>query len=175
MRFMKALQSEVLVPEIYHMNASKTDTEAFRAKIMKFPEFIATYAAYFYKAYPLDMSQYQGLFRGTRIPNRDKDTIYRNDSSKHILIMKGGNFYTLEALDTNGNIRTPEFVNSQLRYLASMNTPTAAHPMGALTSQNRRIWAAARNHIISLSSRNADNMSLIDSALFCINLDETSK
>lgn len=72
MRFMKSLNAEILVPEIYHMNASKTDTEAFRAKIMRFPTFLATYAAYFYKAYPLDMSQYKGLFGATRIPKRDK-------------------------------------------------------------------------------------------------------
>lgn len=174
MRFMKSLKAEILVPEIFHMNASKTDTNSFRSKIMKFPTFIATYAAYFYKAYPLDMSQYHGLFGATRIPQRDKDVIYRNDKTKHILVLKDGNFYTIDVLDANGNIRAPEFIFSQLKYLASMNPAEAKIPIGALTTQNRRIWAASRNHLTSLSTRNADNMTLIDSALFCICLDNTT-
>lgn len=171
MRFMKSLKSEILVPEIFHMSAAKTDTPEFRSKIMRFPTFIATYAAYFYKAYPLDMSQYKGLFGATRIPKRDKDEIYRNESTKHVVVMKDGNFYTIEVLDASGNIRSPEFVYSQLKYLAQMNPAPAANPIGALTTQNRRVWAAARKHLTSLSTRNADNMTAIDSALFCISLD----
>jgi carnitine O-palmitoyltransferase 2 len=174
MRFMKSLKAEILVPEIFHMDPKKTDTESFRSKIMKFPTFIATYAAYFYKAYPLDMNQYHGLFGATRIPKRDQDVIYRNETTKHVLVMKDGNFYTIEVLDASGNIREPEFIYSQLKYLASMNPVPAENPVGALTTQNRRIWAAARTHLTGLSTRNADNMSVIDSALFCINLDNTT-
>lgn len=174
MRFMKSLKDEILVPEIYHMNASKTDNENFRSKVMKFPSFIATYAAYYYKAYPLDMSQFKGLFGATRIPQRDKDIIYRNETTKHVLVMKEGNFYTMDVLGANGNILEPDIIYSQLKYLASINPAEAAHPIGALTSQNRRVWAAARTHLTSLSSKNSDNMSLIDSALFCISLDNTT-
>lgn len=173
LRFLKSLRAEVLVPEIFHMDAKKTDTPEFRSKIMKFPTFIATYAAYFWKAYPLDMYQYQGLFGATRIPQRDMDVIYRNETTKHVLVMKDGNFYSIEVLDSSGNIREPEFVYSQLKYLASINPAPAANPIGALTTQNRRIWSAARTHLTGLSTKNADNMSVIDSALFCICLDNT--
>ncbi|CAG9798634.1 unnamed protein product [Chironomus riparius] len=174
MRFMKSLNDQILVPEIFHMDASKTDTDAFRSKIMKFPSFIATYAAYFYKAYPLDMVQYQGLFAATRIPKRDKDVIERFKNVKHVLIMKDGHFYAVEVLDENGNIRNPEFIYSQIKYLMSMNVPENEDPIAALTTQNRRLWAAARNHLVSISSKNADSMKLIDSALFCLNLDNTT-
>lgn len=88
--------------------------------------------------------------------------------------MKDGNFYTLDVFDSNGNIQSPEFIITQLKYLASLNPQEAKHPIAALTTQNRRIWAAARNHLTSLSTRNADNMTLIDSALFCISLDNTT-
>lgn len=174
MRFMKSLQEEILVPEIFHMDTSKTDTSAFRSKIMKFPSFIATYVAYYYKAYPLDMSQYQGLFAGTRIPKRDKDEIERFKNIRHILVMKNGHFYTLEVLDHAGNIREPEFIYSQIKYLMTITEGNSSHPLGALTSQNRRVWAAARNHLINLSTKNADSLKAIDSALFCINLDDTT-
>ena len=174
LRFMKSLKAEVLVPEIYHINPAKTDTESFRKKIMMFPSFIATYAAYFYKAYPLDMNQYKGLFGATRIPQRDKDVIYRNETTRHVVVLKDGNFYTIEVLDANGDIYEPEFIITQLKYLASLNLAPAAHPIASLTTQNRRIWAAARNHLTSLSTKNADNMTLIDSALFAISLDNTT-
>lgn len=174
LRFMKSLKAEILVPEIFHMSASKTDTETFRSKIMKFPTFIATYAAYFYKAYPLDMSQFQGLFGATRIPHRDKDVIYRNDKTKHIVVMKAGNFYTIDVMDSIGNICDPDVIYTQLKYLDAMEPAPAESPIGSLTTQNRRIWASARNHIISLSTKNADNMTMIDSALFCICLDATN-
>lgn len=173
LRFMNSLKAEILVPEIFHMSASKTDTESFRSKIMKFPEFIATYAAYFYKAYPLDMSQYKGLFGATRIPKRDKDVIYRSDKTRHVVVLKAGNFYTIEVLDKSGNIREPEFILTQLKYLASINPSEAKNPIAALTTSNRRVWAAARSHLISLSTKNADNLTLIDSALFAISLDDT--
>lgn len=174
MRFMKSLKDEILVPEIFHMDASKTDTPEFRSKIMKFPSFIATYAAYYYKAYPLDMYQYQGLFAATRIPKRDKDEIERFKNIRHVLISKDGNFYAVDVLDGNGNIREPEFIYSQIKYLMSLNEPENQNPIGALTSQNRKTWWAARNHIVSLSEKNADNLKAIDSALFCINLDNTT-
>lgn len=174
MRFMKSLKDEILVPEIFHMDASKTDTPEFRSKIMKFPSFIATYVAYYYKAYPLDMYQYQGLFAGTRIPKRDKDEIERFKNIRHVLVMKNGHFYTVEALDSDGNVREPEFIYSQLKYLMSLNDEPSKIPLGALTTQNRRVWAAARNHLVSLSPKNANSMKKIDSALFCINLDDTT-
>lgn len=174
MRFMKSLNNEILVPEIFHMDPSKTDTEAFRSKIMKFPSFIATYVAYYYKAYPLDMVQYSGVFGATRIPKRDKDEIARFKNTRHVLITRDGHFFAVEVLDENGNIREPEFIYSQVKYLMTMNETENLNPLGALTSQNRRIWAAARNHIVSLSTKNADNMKAIDSALFCINLDNTT-
>lgn len=174
LRFMKSLKAEILVPEIYHMNAAKTDTESFRKKIMRFPTFIATYAAYFYKAYPLDMNQYKGLFGATRIPQRDKDVIYRNETTRHVVVIKDGNFYTIEALDKNGDIYEPEYILAQMKYLASINPEPAKNPLGALTTQNRKVWATARNHLTTLSSKNADNMTLIDSALFVICLDNTT-
>lgn len=174
LRFMNSLRAEVLVPEIYHMDARKTDTPEFRAKIKKFPEFMATYVAYFYKAYPLDMSQFTGLFGATRVPQRDKDLIVRNGKSRHILVVKGGKFFTIDVIDENGHMQSPEFIYSQLQYLNTLKSLDDGNTFGSLTTQNRKIWSQARNHIVGLSSQNAQNMDLIDSALFCMCLDDTS-
>lgn len=61
------------------------------------------YGAYLFKAFPLDMSQFHGLFNATRIPLSNKDKIFQDTTCNHIVVQKGGNFYTFDVLDSNGN------------------------------------------------------------------------
>lgn len=60
------------------------------------------YGAYLFKAFPLDMSQFPGLFNATRIPQMDKDRIFRDPTSKHVVVQRNGNFYVFDVLDSNG-------------------------------------------------------------------------
>lgn len=62
------------------------------------------YGAYLFKAFPLDISQFVGLFGATRIPLLNKDKIFRDLNSKHVLVQKGGNFYTFDVFDSDGKI-----------------------------------------------------------------------
>lgn len=55
------------------------------------------------KVFPLDMSQFVGLFGATRLPRLNKDEIFRDPTSKHVIVQKQGNFYAFDVLDTNGN------------------------------------------------------------------------
>lgn len=48
------------------------------------------------------------------------------------------------------------------------------NPIGVLTTENRNKWATLRKHLLKISSDNEKSMNLIDSALFCINLDDTT-
>ena len=52
--------------DIYHMKPEKTKTDAFARKMRLLPKMVSWYGAYFYEAYPLDMSQYGRLFQSTR-------------------------------------------------------------------------------------------------------------
>lgn len=71
--------------------------------------FISRYGAYLFKAFPLDMSQFPGLFGATRIPQVGKDRIFRDPSSKHVLVQKNGHFYVFDVLDSDGQY---QFYNS---------------------------------------------------------------
>lgn len=102
LRFMKSLKEDLLEPEVFHLNADKSNTDTYRKVMKMVPNFIATYASYAFKAFPLDMSQYQGLFNATRIPRIGKDKIFRVGSSKHLLVVKDGHFYSVDVLDENG-------------------------------------------------------------------------
>lgn len=103
LRFMRSLRALQLAPEVFHLNPKESDTEKYR-QLMRFtPSVISTYASYLFKAYPLDMSQYEGLFGATRIPEMGKDRIYRSTDSRHILVIKKGHLYAVDVLDRNGN------------------------------------------------------------------------
>lgn len=46
---MKSLDSEILEPEVFHLNPGKSDTQNYR-KVMKImPSLYATYASYLFK------------------------------------------------------------------------------------------------------------------------------
>lgn len=42
-----------------------------------------------------------------------------------------------------------------------------------MTTENRDTWAKARKNLVGLSNKNAANLEMIDSALFCLCLDDT--
>jgi carnitine O-palmitoyltransferase 2 len=48
------------------------------------------------------MSQYGSLFNTTRIPKINKDSLFQNESAKHMVVVKGGHFYIFDVFDKNG-------------------------------------------------------------------------
>ncbi|XP_053673314.1 carnitine O-palmitoyltransferase 2, mitochondrial [Anopheles nili] len=173
LRFMKSLRAKYLEPEVFHLNPAKSDTSKFRTVTSLMPSIISTYVAYTFQAYPLDMSQYQGLFGATRIPELGKDRIYRNESSRHVLVMRNGNMYAVDVLDESGNIEQPATLYARFERILSDGKPPAGDPLGLLTTENRDTWAAARTHLGQLGD-NEKSLALVDSALFCLCLDEST-
>ena len=102
LRFMRSLRAQTLEPEVFHLNPKESNTEKYRNIMRMTPSAISTYVSYLFKAYPLDMSQYGGLFGATRIPEKGKDRIYRNNDSRHIVVIKQGHIYAVDVLDRDG-------------------------------------------------------------------------
>jgi carnitine O-palmitoyltransferase 2 len=50
------------------------------------------------------MSQYGSLFNTTRIPKINKDSLFQNESAKHMVVLKGGNFYIFDVFDKDGKL-----------------------------------------------------------------------
>ncbi|XP_017471616.1 PREDICTED: carnitine O-palmitoyltransferase 2, mitochondrial isoform X2 [Rhagoletis zephyria] len=175
MRFWRSLQADLLEPEIYHLNAKKSDTQGFRNLVRLVPRNVATYAAYAFKAFPLDMSQYSRLFGVSRIPGKGKDWLVQHENSKHILVMRGGNMYSVDVLDKDGNIEQPRVIMRRLNAALNLDKQAGPSPVpiGVLTSINRDEWATVRQHLIE--NLGAENKRLIetevDSALFCLCFD----
>lgn len=172
LRFMKSLRQGILEPEVFHLNPKKSDTDLFRTVTRMLPSSISWYGAYLFNAYPLDMSQYEGLFNATRIPKKEKDQIFRNPSARHILVMRKGNFFIFDVLDENGHIMEPAYITSCLQHILEDTSPLNQYPLGVLTTENRDVWADARSHLESCGNKEA--LKLIDSSIFCICLDDDS-
>lgn len=172
LRFMNSLRRGILEPEVFHMNPAKSDTDKFRRIVKMVPTMIATYVAYTFKAYPLDMSQYEGLFAATRIPEPDKDRIFRAANPKHVVIFAKGHAYSMDVLDEHGNIEAPAVILGRLQHVMNLAEKTTPNefPVAVLTTENRNVWASLRKHIMKLG--NGNSLRLIDSALFAISLDE---
>ncbi|XP_026098874.1 carnitine O-palmitoyltransferase 2, mitochondrial [Carassius auratus] len=169
-RFMKTLRAGLLEPEVFHLNPAKSDTDSFKRLIRWVPPSISWFGAYMVNAYPLDMSQYFRLFNSTRIPKYKCDQLFTGDKGRHLLIIRRGNLYVFDLLDRDGNLIKPAEVQAHLKYILTDPTQAPAFPLGVLTSENRDTWAGLRQKL--LDTGNGEALHLVDTALFCLCLDE---
>ncbi|CAL8077711.1 unnamed protein product [Orchesella dallaii] len=173
LRFLKSLDNEILEPEVFHLSPGKTDTMSYRRVMNMMPTAFATYASYLYKAFPLDMSQYPSLFRTSRIPKPGIDQLLKGDKDvRHIAVMRNGNVYSVEVLDSDGNILPISVLMGSLEFILNDQTPPAKDPIGVMTTENRNKWADVREHLVTSSLRNQNSLAMIDTALFVLSLDE---
>lgn len=170
LRFYRSLKDNVLEPEVYHLNPKKSDTDLFRTVCSNVPSMFSWYAAFLFKAYPLDMSQYPNLFGSTRIPETDKDRIYRKPHTRHIVVQRNCNFYTFDVLDENGYILEPSQILGALKQILIDSKPPNKYPIGVFTSLERNKWATLRHKLID--DGNANSLKIIDTALFNLCLDD---
>lgn len=96
--------------------------------------------------------------------------MFTDEKKDHILVISKGRYYTFPVLDSNGNILPPEEIHACVDYIVNKRCDDAQHSLGVLTSLDRNKWAELREKLESLN--NKENLRQIDSALFCISLDD---
>ncbi|KAE8610251.1 hypothetical protein XENTR_v10012059 [Xenopus tropicalis] len=170
MRFLKTMRAGYLEPEIFHLNPAKSDTLTFRKLIRFVPSSLSWYGAYMVNAYPLDMSQYFRLFNGTRIPKPNRDELWTDEKGRHLLVLRKGNFYVFDVIDKDGNIVKASEIQAHLQHILSDTTPAPEFPLGYLTSEERNTWAVLRQKL--LNNGNQEALAKVDSAVFCLCLDD---
>ncbi|CAJ0930931.1 unnamed protein product, partial [Mesorhabditis belari] len=168
-RIRRALDEEVLAPEVFHLNPKKSDTKFFRTVCKSLPPSLSWFGAVAFKAFPLDMSQYKSLFCGSRLPKKEKDVLYLDRSQKHFAVLHGGRVYTVRLFDDNGHIIQPERVHASLASILSQSSANADESVGALTAADRDTWAVAREELEGLG--NAETLRAVDGAMFVLCLD----
>ncbi|XP_051930293.1 carnitine O-palmitoyltransferase 2, mitochondrial [Hippocampus zosterae] len=171
-RFMKTLRAGLLEPEVFHLDPARSDTDAFKKLIRWAPSRLAWYGAYMVNAYPLDMSQYFRLFNSTRLPRPGRDRLFTDPAARHLLVMRKGNMYVFDVLDRHGDMLPPAQIRDNLSYILSDATPPPDFPLGALTTENRDVWAGLRDKLVA--GGNGEALTAVDSALFCLCLDDVA-
>ncbi|CAI5710242.1 unnamed protein product [Peronospora destructor] len=126
------------------------------------------------KKTPVCATAYKYMFNACRIPRRKQDSyrIYDPKTHTHAVVMRHNKFYKLELLDP----RTREPLDFEALYFQLARILDAAgateSALGALTSQNRDVWADARKELIRASPKNEESLRAIESSLLIVNMDD---
>ncbi|CAL8105249.1 unnamed protein product [Calicophoron daubneyi] len=170
LRFCQLLRSNRLEPEVYHLDAKKSKTQFFNRTIRLVPKSLACYAAYLFKAYPLDMSQYSNMFNATRIPQPVEDRLFVDSSARHLLVIYRGQMYAFDVFDQYGGVVSPRQLLSNISFILQQPVLINTPGLGTITALPRDEVFKARERLKSLGNEGA--LQVIDSALFALVLDD---
>ncbi|CAG01602.1 unnamed protein product, partial [Tetraodon nigroviridis] len=151
LRFMKTLRAGLLEPTVFYSEPSKSNRHLFERVIRWVPPSLSWYGAHMVNAYPLDMSQYHRISNSTRIPRRGRDELVTHEEGRHIVVMRKGNMYVFDVVDRDGNLLKPAEIQAHLKYILD-------------------VWAHLRDKLVHCG--NADNLRTMESAIFCLCLDD---
>lgn len=132
---------------------------------------------------PLSMDQNRYLFSTTRIPGAEQDTVrapYSDAESglstaQHILVFYRGNIFRLDVIGPGGTPHSLDDLGTGLQAVLAAGAQRAADPVGHLTTKARAEWAASRAALLdSGDTVNADALETIETALFCVALEDVA-
>nr|WP_184478619.1 choline/carnitine O-acyltransferase [Saccharopolyspora gloriosae] len=126
------------------------------------------------------MEQNKFLFSTTRIPGEQQDTVrtpYSADHpgpspARHIVVFFRGNLFRLDVIAPDGTPHDLADLAAGLEEVRKAGTSRAAvdDAVGNLTTKARADWARTRQRLLDLG--NADELDTVESALFCVCLED---
>ncbi len=132
----------------------------------------------------LSMEQNKFLFATTRIPGDEQDTVRAPYSeaepgpskSTHILVFHRGNMFRMEVLDDAGRPYSREDLAAGVQAVLKAGEVRAERDtsVGHLTTMARTEWAGARRRLIACDPANPAALEEVETALFCLCLEDTS-
>lgn len=170
--FRNALEEGQLEPDMFHLNPAKSDTELFRNTVRLVPSSLSWYAAYLWKVFPLDMTQYPHLLCSTRLPRVGQDQLVSHPGHSHVVVMRNGHMYSISAAESDGSPASTRTLACQLQWILDQPPEPPSHPISYLSATNRDWWAAVREELESVSEGNRESLEVLDSALFVLCLDD---
>ncbi|SHN45301.1 choline/carnitine O-acyltransferase [Cryptosporangium aurantiacum] len=131
---------------------------------------------------PQTMEQNKYLFSTTRIPGEVQDTVrgpYGNgwdgpSRARHILVLHRGVARKVDVLGPGGEPYALDEIAGALQSVLDAGSDAASHPVGHLTTKARAAWAADRQALLALDPANAAALDDVESALFCVCLEDVA-
>ncbi|CAG9825538.1 unnamed protein product [Phaedon cochleariae] len=118
---------------------------------------------------PLDMNQYKKIFGTCRVPKKNVDEIEFNSESRHIIVVRNNNFFSIEVIKENMKRCSFKDILGMLHSVLNEST-NLGDPVGILTTENRNNWSRAYDELIK-DPLNRDSVAKIQKSLFLVALD----
>jgi carnitine O-acetyltransferase len=124
------------------------------------------------------MASYKWLFHGCRYPVKSSDTAHKFDPNahNHIAVIRKNKFFIVPLADAAGREYSAAELEIQFnRIIAVAGSAPDPHPIGALTGDNRDLWADARAALLAASpdGKNEQLLKKIESSMIVVALDDT--
>ncbi|KAJ3328249.1 Carnitine O-acetyltransferase mitochondrial [Blyttiomyces sp. JEL0837] len=119
--------------------------------------------------------QYRFLFNSTRIPKLPEDVTRTSDpaTNNHIVVLRKNQFFKLDLVKRDGTQLSTAEIETQLKKIIQLAGPNKDVPVGALTTENRDVWAKVREDLLAISPINGKSLDAIETAAFVVCLDDT--
>ncbi|TFY80564.1 hypothetical protein EWM64_g3450 [Hericium alpestre] len=125
---------------------------------------------------PLCMASYKWLFHANRYPVIPSDTASKFDpkTHNHVVFIRKNKFYEVPLAHADGTELSAADLEAQIEEIIRLAGSEEAIPVGTLTSENRDLWAKARENLVNASPLNAASLERIESAMVVVALDDTT-
>lgn len=126
------------------------------------------------------MHQYQRMFNCCKIPGMNIDSLkpyFKTEEEgpcpSHIVVLVNGRMFSFNSIGANGEPYTPPVLEKVLSDIKQTAYSGSAGPaLGRLTTLPRENWFQLREHLIGLHANNEKLLEILQSAVFCLSLDE---
>ncbi|MBN2259460.1 MAG: choline/carnitine O-acyltransferase [Clostridiales bacterium] len=121
---------------------------------------------------PLCMNQYKTILGTSRIPSQEIDELQTDSQASHIIIMINGHVYVLRALNDEGQVMEHDLIVENIRWMIENSKEENSLAVGNLTTLDRGQWAELRTYLNEIDSVTLQSISLIETALAVIVMDQ---
>ncbi|KAF4125320.1 hypothetical protein GMORB2_4160 [Geosmithia morbida] len=125
------------------------------------------------KKLPICMDSYKWMFNASRVAAHPKDypVKYSAEENKHIIAIRKNQLFKITHEVDGKQLNTSELEKQFQRiYDVAQRVPS----VGILTSENRDIWADARQILLDASPKNKTALEAVESASFVVCLDDAT-
>jgi carnitine O-acetyltransferase len=131
----------------------------------------------------LSMEQQRFLFSTTRIPGRERDTVRSPYSAswpgpsqeRHVAVLNRGRIFRMDVIGPGGRPHSLDDLADGLQSVTGERAPGRGRPSVChLTAKPRAEWAESRRALLDCHPGNAKALDAIETALFCLCLDQTA-
>ncbi|KFA49495.1 hypothetical protein S40293_02901 [Stachybotrys chartarum IBT 40293] len=125
------------------------------------------------KKFPICMDSYKWMFNASRVAAKPADypVSFPADQNQHIVVIRKNAFFKVPHHVAGQQLNTSE-LEQQFRRIYDAAEPVPS--VGVLTSENRDVWADARELLVQSSPKNKAILEAIESASFIVCLDDAS-